>query len=170
MSARVTLPLILFLAAFCPKTSSALPWDVDMFRQQNLRPNEIARSPAEGTVPLGHPPWRMTTEEATNNLRNPVKASDDSIWRGRRLFSANCATCHGLKGDGAGPVGPQMAVPNILSEAYSSKPEGSIYGVLMNGGANMPRYGWKFSDEERWHLVNYVRFLQGKNGGSGKLN
>jgi len=70
--------------------------------------------------------------------------------------------CHGVNGNANAPVGKAMAVPNILNEVYGDKPDGSIYGILMNGGSNMPRYGYKFSEEDRWHIVNYVRFLQGK--------
>ena len=25
----------------------------------------------------------------------------------------------------------------------------------------MPRYGYKFSDQEQWDVINYLRFLQG---------
>ena len=144
------------------ESAEALPWDTDLFSQQSLKANEVARAPVKGTVPVGHTPFKMTTEEAAAKLKNPVQLSKQSALRGRRLYNANCLTCHGSLGVGNGPVGPLMAVPNITTDAYANKADGSIYGAMMNGGSNMPRYGYKFSEAERWDIVNYVRFLQGR--------
>lgn len=140
----------------------ALPWDIDMFRQQSYKAGEMSRAPVKGTVPVGRKPFTMTTEEAEKNLKNPVAFNQNSVWRGQRLWNANCYSCHGKTGKGEGPVGPQLAVPNLLDEFYAKSSDGKVFGVINNGGANMPRYGYKFSREESWHLVNYLRFLQGK--------
>lgn len=153
--------LLLIVFANVP-FAAALPWDYDMGRQQSYKADEIARSPVKGTVPLGYKPFSMTNDEAGQRLSNPQSFTQDSLWRGRRLFKSNCVTCHGLTAKGDGPVGPQVAVPDIRGDFYKARTDGFIYGVLMNGGANMPRYGFKFSDEERWSLINYVRFLQGR--------
>jgi mono/diheme cytochrome c family protein len=149
----------LFLAK---ETALALPWDQDLFRQQSYQANEMARAPMPGTVPLGHHPFMLTLEEAETGLKNPVPFTGDSLARGRRLYSANCIPCHGEKGDGAGPVGKAMGVPDILQDFYKNRADGRVYAVIMLGGANMPRYGYKFSEYERWDIVNYLRFLQGK--------
>jgi mono/diheme cytochrome c family protein len=158
----LTLSAVAGLLLLFNSSAVAMPWDVDMYRQQSLVPGEVARPPVKGTVPVGYKPWRMTTEEATKELKNPVKLSEFSLRKGKRLWSAHCLTCHGLRGEANGPVSQAMGVPNIINEFYAAKADGSIYGILMNGGSNMPRYGYKFSEEERWHLVNYVRHLQGK--------
>lgn len=152
------------LLSLTSSSAYAMPWDVDMYRQQSLVPGEVARAPVKGTIPVGYKPWKLTTEEASKKLANPIPASAYSLKTGKRLWSANCLTCHGPLGNAKGPVSQAMAVPDITGEFYGSKADGSIYGVLMNGGSNMPRYGYKFSEEERWHLVNYVRHLQGKKG------
>ncbi len=132
-----------------------------MFRQQSYQAGEIARSPVKGTIPKNYTVWKMTTEEAEASLKNPVPYTNDSVQRGKRIFQANCRTCHGLSGVGDGPVGAAMGVPNIMTDFYKQKSDGRTYGVLMNGGSNMPRYGYKFSETERWDVINYVRFLQG---------
>ena len=139
-----------------------MPWDVDMYRQQSLVPGEIARNPVKGTIPVGAKMWKMTNDEATEKLKNPIEPTPASIQRGKRLYSSNCVPCHGDNGDAVAPVAKAMGAPNLISDFYSKKPEGSIYGIMMNGGSNMPRYGYKFSEEDRWNIVNYVRFLQGK--------
>jgi mono/diheme cytochrome c family protein len=146
-----------------PTVAAAAPWDVDMFRQQSLQSNEVARSPAKGTVPVGHKPFVLTPDEADQQLHNPVPASAHSAWRGQRLYNANCYPCHGRKGDGQGPLGAskQLPVPNLLEDFYKNRSDGRIFAVIQNGGAVMPRYGYKFSEQEHWDVINYLRFLQG---------
>ena len=143
--------------------ASALPWDKDMFSQKSLKANEIARAPVSGTVPRGYTPFKpKNIVEAEKMLQNPTPFGKDTVWRGRRLWSINCATCHGIKGDGTGPVGPQIGAPNITVDSYKAKGDGSIFGIIRLGGSKMPVYGYKLSESEQWDLVNYVRFLQGQ--------
>lgn len=138
----------------------ALPWDMDLFKQQSYKSNEMARAPVEGTVPMGFRRNRMTTEEAAASLKNPIPRSIESVLLGKRLWNSNCSACHGLGAAADGKVGPFMGVPSLLTDFYRQREDGRIYGVIQNGGANMPRYGFKFSEEEHWHLVNYLRELQ----------
>lgn len=151
---------LLALVAYA-NPASALPGDYDMYRQQSLEANEVARSPVKGTVPRGRTPFTYTLEEGEKNLKNPVEKDMHSVWRGRRLWNSTCWTCHGQAGDGAGPVGPQMAVPSLLTDYYSGTSDGRAFSVIQLGLRNMPRYGFRFSDQEQWDLVNYLRFLQG---------
>ncbi len=139
----------------------AAPWDADMFSQESLQANEVARAPAKGTVPLGKKPFILTADEADKQLTNTIAPDLDSAWRGRRLYNANCVTCHGRKGDGKGPVGASLPVPNFHEDFYKNRSDGRFFAVIHNGGAVMPRYGYKFSESEHWDIVNYVRFLQG---------
>lgn len=154
--------LSLSISLFFASHVHALPWDVDMYKQQSYKPGELARAPVEGTVPVGFKPFTMTIDEAEAQLENPVLFSKDSVIRGKRLYSSNCTPCHGPSGNAEGPVGPLMAVPSLLTDFYKQKKDGRIYGVIKIGGSNMPRYGFKFSEREHWDLVNYIRFLQGR--------
>lgn len=140
----------------------ALPWDFDMYRQESLQSNEIARSPAQGTVPVGRVPFTMTIDEADKALANPVPKSFESAWRGQRLWNANCSSCHGLSGVGNGPVSKLLVgVPNLLGDLYKQRTDGRVFAVIYYGQNAMPRYGYKFSEAEKWDMVNYLRFLQG---------
>jgi mono/diheme cytochrome c family protein len=143
--------------------ASAAPWDFDMYRQQSLQSNEVGRAPVKGTVPLGKKPFTMTADEADKALQNPTPATLNSAWRGQRLYTANCSPCHGKKADAQSPLGAtkQLPIPNLLEDFYKNRSDGRIYAVIQNGGAVMPRYGFKFSEQEHWDVVNYLRFLQG---------
>jgi len=144
-----------------PSVSMALPGDYDMYRQQSLQTNEVARNPVKGTVPRGREIFTYTIEEGSKKLKNEVPKDKYSVWRGRRLWNSNCWTCHGKAGDGTGPVGSQLGVPNLLTDYYSKTPDGRVYSVIQLGLRNMPRYGFRFSPKEKWDIVNYLRFLQG---------
>ena len=162
MCAKVLTRLLLLLS-LVPSIALALPWDTDLNSQQSFKPSEFARAPVVGTVPLGSKPFTMTLEEAEAKLQNPVAFTLSSVWRGQRLWNSNCYTCHGKLGNGTGPVGPQMAVPDLLTDFYRGKSDGRVFGILHYGGTNMPRYGYKFSEAEKWDVINYLRFLQGRN-------
>jgi len=141
----------------------ALPWDIDMYRQESLQTNEIARSPVIGTVPVGARPFTMSVEEAEKSLKNPVQLSLYSAWRGQRLFNANCSACHGKSGAGDGAVSKLfVGVPNVLDDLYKKRSDGRVFAVIHHGQGSMPRYGYKFSTAEKWDIVNYLRFLQGR--------
>ncbi len=152
---------VLFMLGFCAP-ASALPWDRDMFSQQSLKSNEISRSPVKGTFPIGRKPFLMTTEEASEKLANPVQFDKMSVWHGQRIWNANCLPCHGVNAKSEGTIGQKMAAPNLLTDFYKQRTDGRFFGVLTYGGVNMPRYGYKFSEQEKWDVINYLRFLQGR--------
>jgi mono/diheme cytochrome c family protein len=158
---RIRLLICMLALLLVASPALALPGDYDMYRQQSLKSNEVARSPVAGTVPRGRMPFTYTLEEGEKNLKNPVAKDMHSVWRGQRLWNANCWTCHGKVGDGKGPVGPQIGVPSLLTDYYSGTSDGRVFSVIQLGLRNMPRYGFRFSDKEQWDLVNYLRFLQG---------
>lgn len=98
-------------------------------------------------------------------IANPVPASDSSVALGRRYFQVNCAVCHG--DDGAGTRNPIMAKYglgiNIVGDLTKARTDGYIFGMIRNGRGLMPSYN-RIEEADRWHVVNYVRGLQGKLG------
>ncbi|HMO18710.1 MAG TPA: c-type cytochrome [Oligoflexia bacterium] len=155
--------------AFSPSTVSALPWDVDMYSQQSLQYTEIARAPVKGTVPVGYKPFTMTIEEADGVLQNPVPLTDESLWRGKRLWAAQCSSCHGISGESATKIGGLLGAPDLLEDRFKTYSPGRVYATIVWGIRSMPRYGYKLSEGERWDIVNYLRFLQGVERGTGLI-
>lgn len=137
------------------------PWSADMFRQPSVRPQASAPlNPPEGTLPVdGEPP--MDRFEAAKVLKNPAPATRDSLASGKVHYENYCVVCHGPKGHGDGPVASKFATPaNLTLPMYVKMPDGLIYGIIRNGGANMPRQGDALYPNDRWDIVNYVRSLQ----------
>ena len=96
-------------------------------------------------------------------ITNPVLPEASSIAEGLRLFNENCVVCHGELGYGDGPAALTLNPPPVDFTAghTSTHPDGDLYYWIRNGVEDtaMPAFGEKFSREETWHLVNYVRRL-----------
>nr|MBA2452422.1 CopD family protein [Chloroflexia bacterium] len=94
---------------------------------------------------------------------NPIQTTDDSVATGQQLFLANCADCHGSEGTGDGPRLAGFDAPNAdLTAAHLlDHSEGQLHRWILEGigGTMMPGFADDLTDEETWHLVNYVLSL-----------
>lgn len=91
----------------------------------------------------------------------PMKASPELLAKGKTVYSTNCMTCHGEKGDGSGPAGAVMnPKPRDFSKASFKKggnPQ-QLFETISKGleGTSMPGFAY-LSEEDRWALAHYVR-------------
>ncbi len=97
-------------------------------------------------------------------LPNPIPPNADSIADGEALYLKNCVPCHGLSGAGDGPVGLSLNPPPADLTQHTVPgvhPDGRLYNWISSGveGSIMPAFDKTLSDEERWHIVNYIRTL-----------
>jgi mono/diheme cytochrome c family protein len=93
---------------------------------------------------------------------NPVAADAASLARGEELYNRACVACHGAEGAGNGTVVaagvPSRSIVAPESLAYT---DAYLYSIIRVGRGAMPAYGHQVSHFDRWHVVNYVRQLQG---------
>jgi len=82
---------------------------------------------------------------------------------GAQTFAANCAICHGSKGDGRGqrqeginPAPANLTLPLWSEEASASR----AYNGIRNGvpGSAMPSWPM-LSDRQIWEVVAYIHSL-----------
>lgn len=86
---------------------------------------------------------------------NPANKAKD-IARGKVLFDHTCTACHGVNGDGQGPI--------VVSGAYSGVPKyadrditiGSIHYVIMHGRNAMGSYAGQLNVGDRWRVAAYI--------------
>jgi mono/diheme cytochrome c family protein len=95
-------------------------------------------------------------------LPNPIPANAASISQGGRLYEGNCLPCHGPQGKGDGPVGLTLNPrPADLSQHTlpGLHPDGQLFEWISKGypGSVMPAFEGTLTEEDRWHLVNYIR-------------
>jgi copper transport protein len=93
-----------------------------------------------------------------------VSPSAASLERGRTLYQQNCLPCHGPVGLGDGPVGltlnprPASLQVHMLPGVHSDE---QILDWIANGfpGSVMPAFREALTEEQRWHVLNYIRTL-----------
>ncbi|HEO64695.1 MAG TPA: c-type cytochrome, partial [Spirochaetes bacterium] len=93
-------------------------------------------------------------EKAGRELTNPVPITDKVLERGKRLYTRNCAVCHGVQGKGKGRV--QVGAIDLTSDKIKSYPSGRLYYVITKGNLTMPTYASQVSTNDRWKIVHYL--------------
>ncbi|MFL5354502.1 c-type cytochrome [Archangium sp.] len=94
----------------------------------------------------------------------PPKATPALIEKGKGVYATYCQTCHGMKGEGDGPMGTYLNPKprNFLTEPFKqgNKPE-QIFQTLGKGvpGSAMVAFV-NLPEEDRWALAHYVVELQ----------
>jgi mono/diheme cytochrome c family protein len=103
-----------------------------------------------------------------NGLKGDVAA-------GRKFYNANCATCHGVKGDGQGPrayfINPKPRVfTSAESRAILNRPV--LFAATSEGrrGSEMPAWDKVLSPQEIADVSEYVfrAFIQPEKGNVAK--
>jgi putative copper resistance protein D len=98
----------------------------------------------------------------TTYARPTVPDSPASVHRGRELFLANCAVCHGADGRGDGPAASSLLQrPADLTSPHTADhtPGDLFWWVTYGLGLAMPAFGDRLSVDDRWDVVHFVRTL-----------
>jgi len=126
-----------------------------------------------GVAGSSMPPWRQLPTEDLRALvayvqslhvpsAVPPTPEATSLNEGESLFAANCASCHGVRGAGNGPAAGALA-PQPTNFHLKKPTAGRVWEVLENGlpGTAMPPWKSQLSVDQRYALVEFVRFLYG---------
>jgi mono/diheme cytochrome c family protein len=138
---------------------------VQAFERVQYRDQVEPFEPPAGAVAVdADPPLVPQYDPTADTLVNPIAPDWKSLARGQQVYTTFCVTCHGKTGMGDGPVsmsspqkGPFAGVFPLVTAMGRS--DGYIYNLIRGGGQRMPNYK-RIPPEDRWHLVNYVRYLQ----------
>lgn len=95
---------------------------------------------------------------------NPIPNTVTSVTTGYRLYQANCAACHGVEGNGGGPLAGTTAVtPPSLKAHLGQHTDGDLFYWIANGlPGGMPAWSSTISETDRWNLINYLRSINGQ--------
>ncbi|MCX7608163.1 MAG: cytochrome c [Anaerolineales bacterium] len=95
---------------------------------------------------------------------NPIPADEISLARGAQLYNIHCSHCHGLTGQGDGPIAPfleKRKPANLTSDVVQNKSDGALFLVISNGvPGSMPALNENLTVRDRWDVVNYIRTLK----------
>jgi mono/diheme cytochrome c family protein len=101
--------------------------------------------------------WEAPAESLS--LANPVGNSPQTIAMGKELYSQRCVDCHGKEGKGNGWLSKGIFKPptNIASKVVQANSDGELFWKITNGKSPMPANRIRFTDEQRWQIVSYIR-------------
>ena len=125
----------------------------------------LAVSGGAAVTPMGlqsHPPEPHRHAEG-QALENPMEATADSKATGRQRFVFNCRDCHGNTGLGDGDMAHAGGdVPDFTDDIWMhGSSDGEIFTVIKEGvSADMQPYASRMTDDDIWHLVNYLKTLE----------
>ena len=109
--------------------------------------------------------WELPAD--ADRTKNPVPTSPESVSKGKELYLApdkgNCVFCHGDEGSGNPENAARMRrKPADISskERMDTMTDGEVFWKISKGIQGiMPAGEKRMSEEERWHVVNYIRTL-----------
>ena len=127
--------------------------------------NQNERGIAQPTTDFSKNTWELPAD--ADKTKNPVPTSEESIAKGKELYlertKGNCVFCHGETGSGNEANFPRLRrKPADLTnkERMSSMTDGEVFWKITEGITGiMPSMEKRLTEEERWHVVNYIRTL-----------
>lgn len=121
------------------------------------------KMPVKGTVPRGFQPYPYGNDGdvAGKELKNPLKATEQVLARGKHVFNIYCIVCHGPNGEGDGHIVPKFPrPPSLQSDKVRGWSDGRIYHTITRGQNLMPSYESQIANGDRWAAIHYIRALQ----------
>ena len=96
-------------------------------------------------------------------LQNPFPPTPESLETGAAAYAQICQACHGEAGRGDGPAGVALDPPPADLVVHAPlHPEADLFRFIRDGipGTGMAPLGDQLTDEQIWHVVNYIRTLE----------
>jgi mono/diheme cytochrome c family protein len=151
---------------YMPDMADSVPYD-SFDRNPNTRDQRTFIAAVPGTVsresvpsPL-FAPGEQEAVRAGTMLQNPIEASPAVAARGELAYVRYCSHCHGLTGQGDGPVVRLFPRPPSLTAPHAQGlPDGRLFHILTFGQGMMPAHGAQVRDADRWMIIHHLRKLQ----------
>ena len=158
--------IVALVVTGCTKGTYQVDIFPEMHYQQSYRGQEPPRiMPNPDAVPITGKEVQFASAQAAQVAPNPLPASREVLERGSEVYRINCSMCHGVTAQGEGPVGDVLVrnnylrPPNLMAHATQSKTDGDIFYIVTNGIFVMPEFKNLLSEDDRWSVVHYLRFL-----------
>jgi putative copper resistance protein D len=94
---------------------------------------------------------------------SPVTPSAEVVKRGKSIFDAQCARCHGPEGKGDGKESDPNNPAADLTDSFRAdlNPDGVMFHRVSSGKPPfMPAFKSQLSSDEIWTVVQYAKSLR----------
>lgn len=109
---------------------------------------------------------QTTSRAAAAKLKNPVKADAASVASGQQLYQKQCRMCHGTTGKADTAAAKSIGASDLTDATWTrGGSDGEVFAVIQEGAGpdyKMKGFKGRLSDQDTWHVVNYVRSLAAK--------
>jgi mono/diheme cytochrome c family protein len=134
--------------------------------QHKHAPHQHAAPPVHGH-PMPPPVYQQV------DIPTQIWTDEQALERGRTVYAANCAACHGERGAGDGPAAtaPALTPPSFRDSAmfaemtpgylYWRVSEGNLSEPFAKAGSAMPPFKATLSEDDRKAVIAYVHSLSG---------
>lgn len=141
-----------------------------------LPPATLADPNGEGEEEGEHAHVPAPIEYADAHIPPSVWTDQALIARGKEIYAAKCAVCHGDTGDGKGPAGaalplkpPDLRKASAIAEMRDNYwfwrvSEGGLVDPFKSRGSAMPAWKGDLSIEDRWAVIAYQHTFSGHQG------
>jgi mono/diheme cytochrome c family protein len=114
----------------------------------------IVCAPLAGSEAAERPSGVAAAPASASARRDPYDGDREAVGAGRKLYGAQCARCHGERGEGVGNA------PSLLSEEVRHASPGALFWFLTNGDLRRGMPAWsRLSEPRRWQIVAFLRSL-----------
>lgn len=108
-------------------------------------------------------PAQPPQEAAPAASKIPVKATPESQAKAKKLYTIDCALCHGQSGDGKTDLAKDMQL-NLADwtdpKWQSGIVDQELFNTIRHGKGKMPAEEvGRAKDDEVWNLIIYIRSL-----------
>ena len=96
---------------------------------------------------------------------NPVKPTAESQAKAKKVYSYDCAMCHGETGNGKGDLvaDMQLTLKDYTDPAaLQGISDGQLFAIIKDGKGKMPGDGGRSKPDDIWNLVIYLRSFSKK--------
>jgi hypothetical protein len=114
----------------------------------------------KGTIPVNGGIEILRKSDPKQGI-NPWPLTPAVVEQGRKSYGYYCVQCHGPRFDGRATVGQSFyPLPtDLLSPGVQSLKDGELfYGISLGQKRQPPLYA-TVSEEDRWAIIHYLRFL-----------
>ncbi|MCW8193784.1 cytochrome c [Proteobacteria bacterium 005FR1] len=152
--------LVVFLAgllAACDQRMAEQPKYEALEASALFENKQAARHPPAGSIARDEP---LVSSDPADGP--PLELNRADIERGERRFRIYCMPCHGVLGNGEGPV-VQRGFPSPPSYHIARLREANLdyfFQVITSGHGVMHSYADRVEPADRWRIALYIRALQ----------
>ena len=121
---------------------------------------------AEESPRCPQPRFTQKAPDDFYHLKNPLEATPENLKKGKMLYQVRskpmpCKLCHGVSGDGRGPMSRRFDPPPrdfTCDKTIKGVPDGQLFWIIKNGspGTGMPAFK-NLQDTQIWQIVHYIR-------------